>query len=197
MTTAYVLSSHSHPSLMSSKTEVCVNCKNKNFLIECACGCSEIIVLMDSWGYHRRFINHHQHRGHYNNNWIGGRIKRSDGYIQILRPNHPSVRNRKWPYVFEHRLVYEESRDCCLLDWIHVHHKDGNRSNNVWYNLQPLTNLQHKKLEVVRNIHFIESKRNKGIYHSEEWKRRHSEIMKLWWNDKKYKSNISSKKLWV
>jgi len=35
-----------------------------------------------------------------------------------------------------------------LLPWVHIHHKDGNTLNNVWYNLQPLTKPQHHSLEI-------------------------------------------------
>ena len=71
----------------------------------------------------------------------GGRITDQNGYILIMNRNHPF--HSKVGYIREHRLVYEESRNCCLLRWTEVHHKDGDIRNNIWYNLQPLSKSQH------------------------------------------------------
>ena len=77
--------------------------------------------------------------------WKGGRYKDHRGYIRVFRPDHPHCNIKR--YVYEHRLVYEESRNCCLLPWIVVHHIDGNRSNNIWYNLRSMTNEDHVSME--------------------------------------------------
>ena len=76
--------------------------------------------------------------------WRGGKIKRS-GYIHIYKPDHHHC--NKLGYVPEHRLSYEEYHNCCLLSWVDIHHKDGNRSNNIWYNLIPYTRGAHMRLE--------------------------------------------------
>jgi hypothetical protein len=47
----------------------------------------------------------------------------------------------------EHRLVWEREHNACLLDWADVHHKDHNKANNVWYNLQAMMHWQHSILE--------------------------------------------------
>lgn len=78
---------------------------------------------------------------HYN--WRGGR-QIHNGYIISYKPDHPFADHHG--YVREHRLIYEESRNCCLLSWIHIHHLDENRLNNTWYNLKPLTRSEHGRL---------------------------------------------------
>lgn len=49
-------------------------------------------------------------------------------------------------YVFEHILVYETYHKCCLLSWIILHHKDGDKQNNNISNLIPMTRGAHKIL---------------------------------------------------
>jgi hypothetical protein len=114
-----------------------------NFLIECTCGCGNIRMLRDSCYKERHFIFGHYNRckGENCNFWKGGR-KMSFGYVTVYRPEYI-----KSGYAREHRLIYEESRNCCLLSWIVIHHLDGNKSNNVWYNLQPMTRQEHSRLE--------------------------------------------------
>lgn len=69
-------------------------------------------------------------------------------------------------YIEEHRIVYEESRKCCLLPKTVIHHIDGKRANNVWYNLQPLNHAQHSAIENTGNTVML------GRKHSEETKRK-------------------------
>ena len=83
-------------------------------------------------------------------NWKGGRFREPSGYIMIYRPNHPKCNQHG--YVREHRLIYEESRNCCLVSWIEIHHINGNRSDNVWYNLRPLTKSAHSRLENTKDL---------------------------------------------
>ena len=75
-----------------------------------------------------------------------GRIS-SHGYTYIKKPEHPY--SNSLGNIAEHRLIYEESRNCCLLSWIDIHHLDGNKSNNVWYNLLPIDHIQHVILEQI------------------------------------------------
>lgn len=67
------------------------------------------------------------------------------GYWHIYKPDHPF----HYPdgYVRHHRLVYEECYNCCLLRYTDIHHRDGDRANNVWYNLIPYNRAQHMRLE--------------------------------------------------
>jgi hypothetical protein len=41
-------------------------------------------------------------------------------------------------------LVFEVERNCCLLPWGRIHHKDNNNQNKVWYNLEGKMNYYHK-----------------------------------------------------
>lgn len=68
-----------------------------------------------------------------NPSWNGGRMT-SKGYVYLYRPDHPHA--RKNGYVAEHRLVMEEMIGRHLTRREVVHHKDGNRTNNLPENLQ-------------------------------------------------------------
>lgn len=89
----------------------------------------------------RSFIG--KHSGKHNGNWHGGR-KKCLGYWYIWKPDHPHC--DKKGCIPEHRDVYEESRDCILLPWISIHHIDGNSLNNIWYNLRPVTRIEHNRI---------------------------------------------------
>ena len=80
-------------------------------------------------------------RGVDNSNWKGGRIKHLE-YILTFKPDHP------FQYVREHALVWEEHHNAILLPWADVHHKDENKQNNVWYNLQAMTHGTHRRFHV-------------------------------------------------
>lgn len=77
-------------------------------------------------------------------NYKGGRYTNGT-YIRVLKRNHP--KSGRYGYIFEHRLIYEESRNCCLLPWADIHHLDGNKHNNIWYNLQAMSHAKHIHLE--------------------------------------------------
>lgn len=106
----------------------------------CECGCGNL--LSDPT---RHFIHGHNARGLNHYNWKGYTIG-SNGYILIKKPGHPRADCND--YVYEHRLVYEETEivkddsmvkgKCCLLSWIDIHHKDRDKQNNIFSNLQPM-----------------------------------------------------------
>ena len=75
------------------------------------------------------------------------RIIRSDGYIMILVPDHPSA-NRDG-YVFEHRVIMEKKIGRYLSSDEVVHHIDENKHNNDISNLLLLTNQEHMALHGV------------------------------------------------
>src|SRR5262245_29576256 len=75
---------------------------------------------------------------------LGTGIKHDHGYILIYYPNHHS--NPKYNYVQLHRIIYEEYYNCCLLDWVHLHHINGIRTDNRIENLMPLSCSQHMSI---------------------------------------------------
>jgi hypothetical protein len=112
----------------------------------CECGCGQKVTKRFKQGHNSRLENVRFAKGINSIRWKDGKHLTRLGYMLIRRPDHPFADSKG--YVFEHRLVYEESHNCYLLPWVHIHHKDGNRLNNVWYNLQPLTGGQHLRLEL-------------------------------------------------
>lgn len=72
-----------------------------------------------------------------------GRIVSGEGYVLILKPDHPRAYSGK--YVPEHILVMEESLGRLLDPSIEsVHHIDGDRQNNEISNLQLRTRYHGK-----------------------------------------------------
>jgi hypothetical protein len=150
---------------------VCVNCKNKNVLIECACGCGGIRTAINKNSVPRRFINGHLGTLENSNNWKGGRVMDVKGYWVIWKNG---------TYVKEHRLIYEEYHKCCLLSWGDIHHINNDRQDNRIENLKGMTHAQHISLEHTGMVHTEEAKKKirlacigrpssfKGRKHSEE-----------------------------
>lgn len=67
-----------------------------------------------------------------------------NGYVYILRPDHPNV--PKDGYMLEHRLVWEETHGRLLERAMHVHHINGIRDDNRPENLVALTRAEHRRL---------------------------------------------------
>ena len=77
-------------------------------------------------------------------NWNGGKRNRSDGYIQIFKPEHPN--SCKEGYVMEHRLVMENKIGRLLKRKEVVHHINGIRDDNRPENLKLFENVgEHTK----------------------------------------------------
>lgn len=88
-------------------------------------------------------------------NWKGGERIDFFGQPQIYMPEHPSVKNRKYPYVRKSRLVVENIIGRYLKSKEIVHHIDKNPSNFSPDNLYVFTSQGY-------HSHF-HTKVNKGL----------------------------------
>lgn len=66
-------------------------------------------------------------------NWKGGRSPHRDGYIYILKRNHPNA--DRWGRIFEHRLIMEKHLGRFLKKEEIVHHVNNIRNDNRIENL--------------------------------------------------------------
>lgn len=74
------------------------------------------------------------HMGENNSNWSGGSYINDSGYRRLKRGSS---------YRYEHRLVVESHLGRALTLKEDVHHKDGNKLNNVLGNLLVVTKSEH------------------------------------------------------
>lgn len=89
-----------------------------------------------------------KYSGENNPNYRGenyDRIKRISNYGYVLVYKPESRMARCDGYVLEHRLVMGEHLGRDLLPDEHVHHKDGDRTNNDINNLEITTLAEHSK----------------------------------------------------
>ena len=146
--------------------EVILNKGYKSFvLIECACGCGELINSIDNRGRPRKFKNNHHNRRENHYKWKGGIIIDNKGYERELRPDHPFCDSQG--YVKKHRLVYEQHYNCILLSYVDIDHKNKIRNDNRIENLRPLYRSNHISMHMIGNTH---GKGNRGkkksfVYH--------------------------------
>jgi|SRR5687768_12156885 len=104
--------------------------------IPCACGfCGEYLPKYDNNGRIRKYINGH-------NSFKTLRCKSTAGYILIYKPDHPKC--NKDGYIFEHRLVWEQHHNVCLLPHIEIHHINDKHYDNRIENLEALTKREHR-----------------------------------------------------
>ena len=86
--------------------------------------------------------------------WNGGRIKNTNGYIWIWKPEHPfAFFNHR--YMTEHRLVMEKSLGRYLRPTEVVHHINGIKDDNRIENLVLFENFsKHTSHHWRNNPHF-------------------------------------------
>lgn len=75
------------------------------------------------------------------------------GYVLIYAPFHP--RAPKGGYVYEHRLVMENTLGRMLERHEVVHHKDGDKTNNDATNLVLTTQSAHAREHAERGITYV------------------------------------------
>lgn len=78
-------------------------------------------------------------------NWKGGHYKNSNGYVYVLKPNHPFA--KKNGYVAEHRLIFEKHLGRYINPSEYIHHINGIKDDNRLENLKLFNNeSDHLKL---------------------------------------------------
>lgn len=126
----------------------CRNCYDRNWLIECKCGCGGLLFRRDKQRRLKQYINNHANKGNQNPMWKGGRYK-SGEYWLLRMPNLHNSNKRG--YIPEHIYFFQEYHKCCLLKWGVVHHIDEHKENNMPWNLQGMMKKEHSKYHFKKN----------------------------------------------
>ncbi len=117
----------------------------------CICGCGNEIKIRTTKGLLKRFeIFHGTPKGinHYNYKkgwWVSRR-----GYIVIRKKGHPNA--DKNGNIFAHRWIMSEWLERPLTKDEDVHHIDGNKQNNLIFNLQLIDHTYHSYIERKKNM---------------------------------------------
>jgi len=99
-------------------------------------------------------------RGNKASNYKGGRVYQM-GYICILCPDHPKIKNKKnVRYMGEHILIVEKKLGRYLEKGECVHHINGIKDDNRIENLIVMTESQH-------NIHHLKLRKHKQFFTKE------------------------------
>lgn len=92
----------------------------------------------------RLYDHKHRQAGKNNPNWKGGRTIASNGYVLILRPEHPDADVRG--YIYEHRLVAEKKLGRRLRKGEQVHHVNKNKTDNRPKNIEVAESFAHHRV---------------------------------------------------
>ena len=109
----------------------------------CACGCGELIDSFYRWPSEQIYYKkgHSWNKGKSNTWCIGEKNVRFSNYRSKTTQGY--FEYRKDSRQLEHRKVYEEYYNCCLLPNVDVHHINANKQDNRIDNLQPMFKSDH------------------------------------------------------
>ena len=110
--------------------------------VYCGCDCGFTRPKYDKKGRIRKCIKDHVYKGLKHPTYKGGSID-AKGYKRRFVNGKRNIP--------EHRYVWEQYYKVCLLKWIDVHHKDGNKLNNDITNLEVLTHGKHTILHNLKD----------------------------------------------
>ena len=88
--------------------------------------------------------NLYAHSGENHPMWKGGRYIDNNGYVRVMIKGHPF--GNKDGYVLEHRFVAVKEWSINAVMGMHVHHKNGDRTDNRIKNLELLSCREHTRL---------------------------------------------------
>lgn len=115
----------------------------------CNCGCNkQLKTLINRNKIITHFVPGHwakkaDLKGFNNSNYVNGRTNHG-GYIKITMPDYYKADD--CGKVREHVYNFEQYNKCCMLPWGDVHHIDGNRLNNMPWNLQGMMHNRHTQI---------------------------------------------------
>lgn len=130
----------------------CKNCHDRNYLIECKCGCGQVLFRRDSNRALRYFIKGHNSNGMGNNMYKSGRyFHKSSGYWYLTGIyDHPNSDRRG--RIAEHIYNFTMFHKCCMLPWGIVHHIDENKENNMPWNLRAIMRVDHMTIHLTKDM---------------------------------------------
>lgn len=73
-------------------------------------------------------------------------IMRNGEYILVIAPDNYTGKRYRKKYCYEHHLVYWQNTGHILSKGEVIHHKDGNKHNNVFENLELINVEEHSSL---------------------------------------------------
>lgn len=124
--------------------------KDRETWIYCACNCGQKLLKYNKHGYERKYIHNHL-QVMLNKEKAQGWTIDHYGYKLLHRPNHHFANSKG--YVPEHRIIWEEYYNVCLLPWAEIHHKNignlpkwENKHDNRIENLELLSKAEHRRL---------------------------------------------------
>lgn len=88
------------------------------------------------------------------------------GYKLVKCPKQHSHIAEPDGFVAEHRLVWEQANNACLLSWGTVHHKNGEKLDNRPENLEGMTKNKHASLHFKKDM----SDRKCPVCHTKSYK---------------------------